>query len=851
MPAVTSTPSDQAADGAPFSFTCPPLSPDHFRVRRVRGREGMSEPYRFVVEVTATPTSHDAGRGCVGRRAALELRTSRTPRIIHGVVERVRAAKAFEADAAARFRIELVPALALLRHQRGSRIFQDRSVDQVVEEVLRAAGIATRWRLSRSYPARAYITQYEETDLGFVQRLLAEAGIFYAFESEGLHEVVVFGDAVAAYEALPHPLHFSAATGLALDRRAKVISFSSARRVRSEVAEYREFDPERPLVPIISRAPGDPAGLVAAVAGAAASAVAEFTAAVPAPPVVGAMAQGVAAAANAAVHAIVEGLSSGVLETYEHHGQFLFPDWKEGASIAGTILAQRTRDRDVSNGQSFTPALAPGKTFRLEDHPIDDWNRAYAVTAVRHRARVQGDEDLYENHFVCVPAEVAYPPARPRRANVQSLLTATVVGPIGEEIHVDPMGRIKVFFHWDRRFVLDGNASCWVRCIHPWAGAGFGHQFIPRVGMEVAIAFEGGDPDKPVCVGALYNATHPSPFPLPLSKTQSGIRTQSSPGGAGYNELSFDDAAGAERVFVHAQRDLEEVVEHDHTRTVHADENIFVQGSRKLRVKNEDHAEVDGARHEIVAGDVSIRHARARLDVIEGALDERVGGARTARVEGPDRLDVRGEAQHAFRADLTTRVIGNHTIVVGDHDAQRSFALRVEGDASLSTEQGLVLEAKGGLTLRCGETSIRIGPDGIELTGGAVRATGEKGGLEASKDGLKLSSQGAFAHLGDKLLVKTGGASLSMGSEIKLDGGKILLNSPDVASEEPPPEPKPKTEIELVDEDGKPVARQPFVIVLDDGTERSGVTDAEGKAALDLPSNGEIRFAGLHQVESG
>jgi type VI secretion system secreted protein VgrG len=166
---------------------------------------------------------------------------------------------------------------------------------------------------------------------------------------------------------------------------------------------------------------------------------------------------------------------------------------------------------------------------------------------------------------------------------VQVSLTALVVGPPGEDIYVDAIGQIKVQFHWDRDGVYDDRSSCWIRTMHAWGGAGWGAQFIPRVGMEVVVVFEGGDTDKPMVLGCLYNGTHPPPFLLPGDKTRSGWRTQSTPGGGGSNELSFEDAASNEQIYVHAQRDLNEAVERNHTLLIRNDEFIRVLGSRIAR----------------------------------------------------------------------------------------------------------------------------------------------------------------------------------------------------------------------------------------------------------------------------
>ncbi|WP_437738892.1 bacteriophage T4 gp5 trimerisation domain-containing protein [Sorangium sp. So ce1335] len=354
-------------------------------------------------------------------------------------------------------------------------------------------------------------------------------------------------------------------------------------------------------------------------------------------------------------------------------------------------------------------------------------------------------------------------------------------------------------------------------------------------------------------IGALYNATQQPPFLLPANKTQSGIRTQSVPGGRGHNEISFEDAAGKERIHIHAQSDLDEVVRRDHTMVVHADERLRVAGSRQDTVVKNAVSEVLGDREDIVRGDADVRHLGARRDVVEKGLDQRVGVARAIRVDGRDDLEVRGAAERRYLGDLTTRVTGHHTVIVGKHDAKRAMTLRVEGVGTLSADDALVLTAGGGITLRCGNTSIRIGEDGIELHGPVVRVAGEKGSVEASKEGIKISSDGAYAHLGDRLLVKTEKASLAMGTEVKVDGEKILLNSPEQATEQPPPEREPPTEIALVDDEGRPLGHQRFLILLEDGSQRTGVTDKGGKAVIDLPAGvkAKIRFPELTELAHG
>src|SRR5262249_50945321 len=153
-------------------------------------------------------------------------------------------------------------------------------------------------------------------------------------------------------------------------------------------------------------------------------------------------------------------------------------------------------------------------------------------------------------------------------------------------------------FHWDLEGKRDEHASCWIRTSQAWAGTGWGFQFIPRIGMEVLVSFVGGDLDRPMVTGRVYNGVPPPSHPLPKSKSRSGIRTQSTLGGGGYNEIAFEDLKGAEQFYVHAQKDLDEVVENDHTLGVRANERIDVRGTRSDTVGGDEAHVVGGHRSE-------------------------------------------------------------------------------------------------------------------------------------------------------------------------------------------------------------------------------------------------------------
>ena len=482
----------------PYSFTASPFPHGHFRVHAVSGREALSKPYRFDVVVSArSALGEDIERLALGQRAALVIHIGSSPRVIPGVIASVHYQGVRPHEEAVQYTFRLVPSLALLKHQRGSRIFQDKRVPDVVDEVLRGAGMATHWDLTREYPKRSFITQYEESDLTFVTRLLAEAGIFYGFAASAPNhedflgaistsldlgtslsnvaafsletkltypeETVFFGDKQTAYPAIGTPsLYYFPLDGVVTERD-KIGQFETIRRVKSTVAEYREYDPDRPHVLLVGRDEGHKE-----------------------------------ARPNAGfAESLMQNVVHREYETYDHDGAFFFPDRKGTHEAARQIRRQTARKRVSAEGRSAATELAPGYRWKLEDHPVNEYNREHVIISIEHRGSIANGGATYENNFTCVPSDVTYVPARQKRRVVQSLVTATVVGPHGEDIHVDAGGRIKVLFHWDRRRTMDDTASCWIRVVQPWAGAGFGHQFFPRVGMEVVVQFVDGNPDNP------------------------------------------------------------------------------------------------------------------------------------------------------------------------------------------------------------------------------------------------------------------------------------------------------------------------------------------------------------------
>jgi type VI secretion system secreted protein VgrG len=390
----------------------------------------------------------------------------------------------------------------------------------------------------------------------------------------------------------------------------------------------------------------------------------------------------------------------GTLSGYRSDG--LDPD----AVARQVTLRRKLHQRDALRFVGTTTAmqLRPGVRFELLNHSSPDFDRHYLVVGVEHSAgdRINPDypDEAYTNRIECVPIEVEWRPERKtRRPRMPSMQTARVVGPPSEEIYTDEHGRIKVQFHWDRRKHDDEGASCFIRVVQPWAGNGWGSTFLPRIGMEVAVTFIDGDPDRPVVTGCLYNGQNTPPYALPDDKTKSTIKTQSSPGGGGFNELRFEDAAGGEEIYIHAQKDFNETVLYNHSttvgnnqtnevavnqsqvvrgdqkETVDGNQSVSVGRNRTVKVAGKDEETVDGAKTRMVSGDVTDVFMSCENRAIAGDQDEVIGG--------DERHSVSGNREEMIMGSLSQSVTGGVDV-------------RTPGTYNVTADGGMTMTAKGG-----------------------------------------------------------------------------------------------------------------------------------------------------------
>ncbi|MCA9618884.1 MAG: type VI secretion system tip protein VgrG [Myxococcales bacterium] len=661
-------------------------------------------------------------------------------------------------------------------------------------------------------------------------------------------------------EGDPVPLAFRPLSDALITPGDSVHELASSARIRPVRASFRDVDPRRPRAPVTATHHDAGTSLRSVLSSLG----------VPLPPEVeGQLGRGLDAAVGAASAAIGGALggvnlaelleghlrTSRSLEIFHHHTSHLFPESDHYQREPRRELDSHRRDAAIARGKSGYARLSAGHCFTLEDHPLPWLNRAYVITAIEHRGvaydfvEAEAPGLPYENTFECAPADVAWVPERHPRRTVQGCMTATVVGG-SDEIHTDDATMVKVCFHWDRRG-KEGESTCWIRSMQGWSGAGWGAQFVPRVGTEVVVGFDGGDVDRPLVLGCLYNAVNPPPFALPEEKTRSGIRTRSTPNGTAGNELSFEDRAGVEQILVKARRNLDTIVEADRSLHVKRNDREAIEGRQAIAVTEEQTVELHGGRRLTVHDhdDVVVRgtasttvHGTSRSHVMDD--DER-------RVEGAHRLEVRGTIQQTSTGDRVERVGGSATTLVGSHARPSGRTVHVEGVSTLSSTAATTITSDEEIVLRCGTSFLRLAPDRIEIGADAVVAQTADVRVALDERDLRMLAAGTVQIIGKEGVTILGsGSALGLTSEASLDGSRVLLNSPSSAEDPRQDEEREPTLIELVDQHGHPIPHHPYRVELEDGTILTGVLDADGKARLDLEDGGEVTFPGLHEVRS-
>jgi type VI secretion system secreted protein VgrG len=524
-----------------------PLGPDVLLLVGFSGREGISQLFRFVLDLAAQDQSQVVFDKLLGHKVTINLNVpGGQQRHFSGICTSL--SQGLRGIDHTTYQMEVSPHLWLLTRRSRSRIFQYASVPEILKKVLDIPDVV--YDLEGTFHPRTYCIQYRETDFNFVSRLMEEEGIYYYFKHKADSHQMVVSNKAAFPELQPGELIAQQAEGTHVEEE-RISRWQKRQQLRSMKVTLRDHHFQMPRESL--------------------EAAQEIQQEVE---------------VGKVTHKLRVGESEG-LEIYDSHGGYANrfdaidrggaerPDelpkvLKDNERTAKIRMEQEALQSLAIEGSSRYRQLQSGHTFTLKEQVVVPYTGSsshdgkYVLTGVSHTARMSGSyrsgdaqELLYENSFACIPAALPY---RPPRATPKPMIgggqTATVVGPAKEEIFCDKYGRVKVQFHWDRDGKNDAESSCWVRVAQVWAGKGWGAFFWPRIGHEVVVIFEEGDPDRPLIVGSVYNAENMPPIQLPAENTLAGFKSCIFTGSPGshFNALIFHDTPGLEYVQVHSEK---------------------------------------------------------------------------------------------------------------------------------------------------------------------------------------------------------------------------------------------------------------------------------------------------------
>ncbi|HWL88957.1 MAG TPA: type VI secretion system tip protein TssI/VgrG, partial [Polyangiaceae bacterium] len=492
-------------------------SPD---VASFRATESLSQPFTYRIVGAIDPDDVANFETALGREARFVIKhDEKIVRVVHGIVTDVMPDGIFVGKTRFRIVFVLEPRMANLRYSGGFRIFQNKDIREIVTEICKAEQIACEWRPFPAPVKHEYCTQLDESDLSFVTRIASEEGMHFFFEHTEEKTTVVFTNDLRGYHEIEDELTvpFNDAVGAVTGEHVR--SIRRVQSVRTGAFEHRDYDP------------------------------------LPQPKLEGARLFGRKETDGEETPA-----NSHQREVRDYPGRFIDPEM--GKALAVRRLEELRSDAFSLGGTASSLRFTVGRSFTLEGHRENGFNRKLVLTYIRMEGVVQGASQeggflatTGLTTFTAVPAQV---PIHPRRRPKPSsrLQSARVVGPTKNDPNVDDHGRVKVQFFWDRDGKFDDDSSCWIRMMTPVAHADEGFYQAHKVGSEVLVDFIDGDIDRPIVLGAVYNHGQPQPMALKGQVAKSTWKTRSIPGNEGYNELTQDNTAGKEEIFVHAQRDL-------------------------------------------------------------------------------------------------------------------------------------------------------------------------------------------------------------------------------------------------------------------------------------------------------
>lgn len=693
--------------------------------RSMVGSEELGRPFEYDLDLLSSDENLSFA-SVVGQSLAVHLELPGGPlRHFHGLVTRF--AHVGWSERRAVYRATLRPSLWLLTRRAGCRIFQNKSVPEILRAVLGEYGFPLDTSLSGGYPACEYVVQYRETDFAFVSRLMEQEGIYYFFRHEGNKHTLVLADSARAHLKQPgyEEIPFYPPQQGERRERDHIEHWEVFRQLEPTACSLRDYDFTRPRADLEVKRSGGGGG------------------------------------------------GSPELEIYDYPGGYV--QTNEGERYARTrleeIVAGQERGQGVGNGRG----ISAGFLFKMREHPRQDQNREYLVVAAAYELAMPeqessaspSDEPVFRCRFTAQESGTPFRPSRSTpRPIVQGPQTARVVGKAGEEIWTDSYGRVKVEFHWDRASPGNEQSSCWVRVAQGWSGGAWGAMHIPRIGQEILVHFLEGDPDRPLATGHLYEADHMPPYSLPANQTRSGFKSHSTKGGAtdNSNEIRFEDKKGDEQLYLQAEKNYDLLVKNDATQTIGHDETHSVARNRKKSVGNDEIVEVKANRTETVGGHEAISITGNRTESVDKDEAISITGNRTESVGKDESVSIAGNRSLQVSKDETIEVGQNRSESIA-----KDASLTVQGSRTETVSKDVTVSVSGARTTSVGKAdALQVGKalaidaaDEIVLTSGSAKLVLKKDGT-ILLDGKDLSLKGS-----GKITINASGDVVIKGSNVK------------------------------------------------------------------------------------
>ncbi|MEK8016199.1 MAG: type VI secretion system tip protein TssI/VgrG [Candidatus Parabeggiatoa sp.] len=736
-------------DNLDFTVTTP-LGKDKLLFKSLQGDESISGLFDFKVELLSEAKELDFKK-IVGKNITVTMQfANKNKRFFNGIVMRF-----VQAGGDARFTIyyaDVRPWLWVLSLTQNCKIFQNLSVPEIIKKVFDDLGFkgAEYYRdaLTQSYDKREYCVQYEESAFNFVSRLMEEEGIYYFFEHEESKHVLVLADDCDAHKDCPgiNTARFWQVPHQ-LPPEDAINECQLSQQVTIGKYAVDDFNFEIPATDLLKQVTGQ----------------------------------------------------SGKMRRYEYPAGYA--KTAQGEKIAKRRIESYEWEDDLLEGQGYCFSLVAGHKFKLTEHPAKNFNAEYVLRWVSHSLSLSH----YSNSFQAFPAKIPFrAPIVTPKPKIYSTQTAIVVGKKGEEIFTDKYGRIKVQFHWDQDGKNDEKSSCWIRVNQGWAGKNWGSLWLPRIGQEVIVSFLNGNPDTPLVTGAVYNAQQTVPYTLPTDQTKSTIKSNTSKGGKGYNEIRFEDKKDKEEFWVHAQKDMNIVVEHDRTKKVLNDETNTIKMNRTTTIEEKDDkltvakgnrtttiklartTSIQEKDDTLTVGKgsriITIQQKDYKLTVAKGNREVKVQkGNETHLVQGTREIKIIKDETHINQANFTQKVTknyllkvtGNLTIdVTGNITLKSAKSITLKAGMNITSQAGMNLTAKAGMNLTNKATMSLTNDAGMSLTNKAGMALTNKAGLSLTDKAVMITNDASA------MLTSKAGAmhQAKAGALMMVKGAIVMIN---------------------------------------------------------------------------